>query len=280
MPNITDPITLSPGAALGSAAISGGAGLIGSGLQYLFNKKLAEKQNEYNLNMWKLQAEYNSPQAQMERFRAAGLNPNLIYGQGNNGNMSNAPQMLTPQSPQVEKSLQRLGEAFNIENLRTLVANRKKAQADAQNAQTNADRNRIELSADILFSQGYYFDPTSGKYVQRPLDSATERTIVHSGAYRINKRLAEDYYRGSLIPARRQLLQEQFRFLEPQTHMVNYDWQNYPVTFWIDRGSAAARGVGSIVNSIVTGFSPKSWYQPLGNKIGKYLAPGGKIYNY
>lgn len=36
---------------------------------------------------------YNSPEAQMKRFRDAGLNPNLIYGQGNPGNTSgSAPQ--------------------------------------------------------------------------------------------------------------------------------------------------------------------------------------------
>lgn len=37
------------------------------------------------LSDWNMQNEYNSPAAQMERFRAAGLNPNLIYGQQNEG---------------------------------------------------------------------------------------------------------------------------------------------------------------------------------------------------
>lgn len=51
--------------------------LIGAGIQSHSNKKLAEYQN------W-----YNSPVQQMARYKAAGLNPNLIYSQGSAGNMS------------------------------------------------------------------------------------------------------------------------------------------------------------------------------------------------
>lgn len=34
------------------------------------------------------QNEYNTPSNQMQRFKDAGLNPHLIYGQGTNGNQS------------------------------------------------------------------------------------------------------------------------------------------------------------------------------------------------
>lgn len=37
------------------------------------------------------QNRYNSPKEQMARFREAGLNPNLIYTQGNSGNMTTQP---------------------------------------------------------------------------------------------------------------------------------------------------------------------------------------------
>lgn len=37
-------------------------------------------------------AAYNSPAAQMARFKEAGLNPNLMYGQGNPGNVSGSAQ--------------------------------------------------------------------------------------------------------------------------------------------------------------------------------------------
>lgn len=54
-------------------------------------RELAEYQAQWSEQMWNRQNEYNTPSAQMERFKAAGLNPNLIYGQGNAGNAQGAP---------------------------------------------------------------------------------------------------------------------------------------------------------------------------------------------
>lgn len=52
------------------------------------------KQNEYNLQMWNMQNAYNTPSAQLQRYRDAGLNPNLIYGSGSAsaGNATSAPK--------------------------------------------------------------------------------------------------------------------------------------------------------------------------------------------
>ena len=52
-----------------------------------------EKAYQRSLNMWNLQNEYNSPTQQMARIRAAGLNPNLVYGNGVTGNSAGS----TPQ---------------------------------------------------------------------------------------------------------------------------------------------------------------------------------------
>lgn len=46
--------------------------------------------------MWNRQNEYNSPSAQMSRFKEAGLNPNLIYGQGSSGNATQLPKYSAP----------------------------------------------------------------------------------------------------------------------------------------------------------------------------------------
>lgn len=61
------------------------------------NKELAEYQAQYNERMWHMQNEYNSPSSQMERYAQAGLNPNLVYGQGTPGNASDAPKYDRPQ---------------------------------------------------------------------------------------------------------------------------------------------------------------------------------------
>lgn len=92
------------GAAAGTAIAPGlgtiigsGIGLVGDVLGGLFssagqrsanrtNIQLAREQRDWNEMMWNKQNVYNSPQAQIERMRAAGLNPALMYSQGNVGN--------------------------------------------------------------------------------------------------------------------------------------------------------------------------------------------------
>lgn len=72
-------------------------------MQNEYNEGLWNKQNQYNEYIWRMmneredsvwsrQNEYNSPAAQMARFKEAGLNPHLIYGQGNvAGSIGTAP---------------------------------------------------------------------------------------------------------------------------------------------------------------------------------------------
>lgn len=52
-----------------------------------------------SLERWRMENEYNSPAAQMERLKNAGLNPNLVYGSGATamGGSIDSPQYNTPQ---------------------------------------------------------------------------------------------------------------------------------------------------------------------------------------
>lgn len=59
--------------------------------QFKYDQQLQEQQNKFNLDMWNLQNEYNSPSSQMQRFVDAGLSPNLAYGNISSGNASSAP---------------------------------------------------------------------------------------------------------------------------------------------------------------------------------------------
>lgn len=63
------------------------------------NKELAKYNWEQQIAMWERNNEYNTPENQMKRLMAAGLNPNLMYGQGNTGNSTSVP---TPQLPHVD----------------------------------------------------------------------------------------------------------------------------------------------------------------------------------
>ena len=55
------------------------------------NERMQHEQNKWNLEQWNRNNAYNSPAAQMQRFKAAGLNPDLMYQQGTPG--------LSPPSP-------------------------------------------------------------------------------------------------------------------------------------------------------------------------------------
>lgn len=46
-----------------------------------FAMQMAQYQNDVGMQNWRMQAGYNSPASQMQRFREAGLNPDLAYGQ-------------------------------------------------------------------------------------------------------------------------------------------------------------------------------------------------------
>lgn len=62
------------------------------------NKELAEYQYSKNLEMWQRQNAYNTPENQMQRFTDAGLNKNLIYGQGTPGNAMQQPKYERPET--------------------------------------------------------------------------------------------------------------------------------------------------------------------------------------
>jgi hypothetical protein len=83
-------------AALGLAAISGGAHVAGAGINAISTGIQNRRSQKWSLDMynlqrqhalqdWAMQNEYNSPAAQMQRFKDAGINPNEIISRGSAG---------------------------------------------------------------------------------------------------------------------------------------------------------------------------------------------------
>lgn len=93
---------------LGSGIASGLIAARGASKQHKRNLELQQNEFNYNSAMWNLQNEYNTPEAQMQRLSAAGLNPRLMYGNGSasTGQASSPPQYSAPQAPNK-------AEAFN-----------------------------------------------------------------------------------------------------------------------------------------------------------------------
>ena len=81
-------------AVLGGLASSIGSIFGGSSRRkaYHRSKRLMEYQLGLDKQMFDYQNAYNTPMAQMQRLKDAGLNPALMYGQGTTGNASGYPQ--------------------------------------------------------------------------------------------------------------------------------------------------------------------------------------------
>lgn len=123
---------------LAKSIVSPVGGVVSGIIQNIGQRKQQEKAFEHDVQMWNSANYYNSPEQQMARLEKAGLNPNLVYG---NGSVVGNTSTQTPkyQAPQ----LQRIPlEHFNpLEILGTYQDLRqKKANADlAENAVKYAD---------------------------------------------------------------------------------------------------------------------------------------------
>ncbi|AYP28871.1 MAG: DNA pilot protein [Microviridae sp.] len=105
------------------------------------NMELAKYSYDKNLEQWNRENAYNSPAAQMQRYRDAGLNPNLIYSQQNTAGSS--PQMSAPQIAPVTGQAQGLQNAFNtISQMANFVLGLERQKAEI--AKIHADTHSIE----------------------------------------------------------------------------------------------------------------------------------------
>lgn len=93
------------------------------------NKRIAEFQNDVNQAAIDRQNSYNSPKAQMSRYQEAGLNPNLVYSQGNPGNQSSISQYPDIGKTDYQSAAANLAPSFNQSALM-------QSQVAAQNAKT------------------------------------------------------------------------------------------------------------------------------------------------
>lgn len=64
-----------------------------------FSDKQYERQRMDNLNFWNIQNAYNTPAAQVQRLKEAGLNPALAYGNGVVANTSTSPIQTSKANP-------------------------------------------------------------------------------------------------------------------------------------------------------------------------------------
>lgn len=260
------------GTAAGSL-IGGAFNLGGLALQQKYYKEQAALQNQYNIDMWKMQADYNSPANQMRRFQEAGLNPNLIYGQGSNGNMSSPPVLQAPEVADAQKALSKIGEAFNIQNLLLNGARIAQEREKAVQEHLSTLNMQDERSALHRLGFGFDYDLKTGRFV--PASDFTINTtgkpsyLLPTDLARLNKYLAS-------IDPRMQLLSSQRAYLAPQIWMANYEKEHYPISYWIGQGGKVAKGIGDVTAI----FNPARYLMPINKGVRGFVTPTGRVLNY
>lgn len=129
-----------------------------------FSREMYDRTRSDNLEFWNMTNEYNTPQAQMKRFQEAGLNPNLIYGQGNSGSAGSIPtpdvQSAQFRVPEIGNAVSRAGNVIGdyldyeikgaqLDNLRTDNTVKQEdamlRRAQTRSMMTNEERARFDL---------------------------------------------------------------------------------------------------------------------------------------
>lgn len=166
------------------------------------NERIAGRAQAFDLNMWNLQNQYNSPTAQMDRLRAAKLNPNLIYGSGNvTGNISSVP----PKGREYHYESPIRDLADNVPNLIGILSQyqgmrfneaqvdltRQKKETEFWNteaAKADAEMKTIDalVKTDLNVKEGKGYQPNSYLYDQALLKIESLRLLNELKRYDLN----------------------------------------------------------------------------------------------
>lgn len=250
---------------IGSSLISAGTGLLGGLMSGIgakraakeYNKgqmELAKYQNQWNLEQWNRQNEYNSPKAQMARYQEAGLNPALLYSQGSSGNASGTLTSATPsyQSPGgalakgLSGSVERVGSivkdvlAFKQQELALKQQQQELENKRTQNWLLGIQGNEAQLRQQVMFGQGGYWRSMIPNVIARTAGQNVRNSLLGYDAqfqerifdYRIQKFIDEAAHARNQKELDRALLglrRQQLKKLQADTRMANYsaDIQNW-----------------------------------------------------
>lgn len=191
---------------IAAPVLAAGIGLLGSGInaisqigQNAKNRRHAEKmaqwQRDAALTDWGMEMKYNSPEEQMKRLRAAGLNANLVYGNGADAtvggprgtSMASAPG----QAPQIDAG--GIVSSYFDAQIKTATADNLKAQNDLIRQQAaheavktvssvlGIDKTKVEISNaefELMKKNSLLNYDLTAAELQNQLSSATTKSIM------------------------------------------------------------------------------------------------------
>ena len=150
-----------------------------------FQREMWAKNRDFQVEMWNKENDYNSAKSQFERYQMAGLNPQLLMGQGSAGTAQSAgtvssggnPGLLSPQGYDYQTPFMGAGQALTewANNFEIRRAEARKANADAEGAeidnQTKHIMNLETLENIRKKNQGYEQDNLTKRLYNKYADS-------------------------------------------------------------------------------------------------------------
>lgn len=271
------PLTLAGAMAL-TGGLNTGGGLLGTYMTNKTNKELVEKTNQHqiqlqnqsfqhNVDMWNKQNQYNTPAAQMERMKTAGLNPMLMYGQGDTGNAQNAPkhQAANLQAPQVNYDFQTPMSAIGNGIMNAVQVGKINAENDLIRAQEEFVRERAKSES---VKRGWTLLQTQIGKIEKSYKSQILMAQLQNYNADVQKKLiALNFQRSNEIADLARKIQHNYKLsLETQQLGVSllYDIRNFEL-----RLKAAKLSNDKIAQDIEIGKLNKV-YKQYQNKFARY----------
>lgn len=168
-----------------------------------YNFMLAKTQNEWNIQQWERSNEYNNPLNQMLRLKEAGLNPNLVYGNGAGQSLAAPNPQLTSGAPSTPQDMSLLAQRPTVgQVINSALSNRalqsqiektdaetRKTLADAGISETNANYLKAEKELGIKI-QGRVYEKLEHE-IDKAFEEAKQATylVEHLNYQQLNERI-------------------------------------------------------------------------------------------
>lgn len=131
-----------------------------------FQREMFEKQGQREVDFWKMQNQYNLPSEQMQRLKDAGLNPNLVYGNGADAQSANLRAGGAPSAPaQMSESIDLGSIAQSALAMKQVQANIDRTQAETDRIKQGTAIGQFELEAMQQIGQSRFTKQREAKLV-------------------------------------------------------------------------------------------------------------------
>ncbi|QCS35984.1 minor capsid protein [Capybara microvirus Cap1_SP_77] len=201
-----------------SQIVGFGLGQLAQNHAFNQNKELANIQNQYNIDQWQRENVYNSPAQQMERLRAAGLNPNAALGSFGNESASLSGKLTagTPQTPLDIASLANVNAQNRLIDAQTSNLS---AQTRAQNIANEYIAPTSEMNLREMESRIGVNSRTADKMLHEMdlLDAQTLESLARKAKIDL-----ENHYYPQLTQANLNLIKSQLDINEKQLDVMTW----------------------------------------------------------